>query len=172
MSQHNLFALVFFFLTFPAGWRKSDNFVYRCSVLEQSSRENDTYWCWCDWCWIGKFIYAICAGLKYNNTGNLFAIWTGVLQPDISLIHYAHSWDIKLDTRREIPYLCTLMCYSLVSVLLSKFNVNQNFNMVCHLISMLSHSSDKVDFLQPSSTVEKCYAHISIQGIYFKQRKL
>ena len=35
------------------------------------------------------------------------------VQFDISLVRYAHSWDIALNTRREIPYLRAPMYYRL-----------------------------------------------------------
>ena len=35
------------------------------------------------------------------------------VQFDISLVRYAHSWDIALNTRREIPYLRAPMYYCL-----------------------------------------------------------
>ena len=34
----------------------------------------------------------------------------------ISMFIYAHSWDIKLNTRREIPHLCATMYYPLFSI--------------------------------------------------------
>ena len=37
------------------------------------------------------------------------------VQLDASLVRCAHSWDIKLNTRRGIPHLCTPMRYSLLT---------------------------------------------------------
>ena len=52
---------------------------------------------------------------------------------------------------------CSMRHFFFENALLSKFCLNQNFEMLCHLISMLAHSSDKVDFLQSSTTLlRKC----------------
>ena len=52
---------------------------------------------------------------------------------------------------------CSMRHFSYENAILSKFSLNQNFNMIWHLISMLAHGSDKVDFLQSSSTfLRKC----------------
>ena len=58
----------------------------------------------------------LCLYDKQNNTWllvNWYEMLSSHLQLDISLVHCTHSWAIKLNTWREIPYLCVSMYYSL-----------------------------------------------------------
>ena len=49
------------------------------------------------------------------------------VQFDISLVRYAHSWDIALNTRREIPYLRAPMYYCLFSEWLQSTDLKFTF---------------------------------------------
>lgn len=72
---------------------------------------------------IVKAVYWSIRIIKSNQVSIFFLkTWTQVehsrvqlsrVQLDISLLHSAHSWDMELNTWREIPYLCALMYYSL-----------------------------------------------------------
>ena len=61
----------------------------------------------------GVYIY-----IRHKIIHGCLLMWnfTSCIQFNISCICCNHSWNIKFNTRREIPYLQTLMFYSLLTI--------------------------------------------------------
>ena len=83
------------------------------------------------------------------------------VQFDISLVRYAHSWDIALNTRREIPYLRAPMYYCLYHVL-SNHYWGVSTRAVCDPLYYVLQSTYMV--IKFTSIIQRKYQALKLQS--------